>query len=339
MARIFEHWRTLVATLFSVVLIVGMYIFARSGGVVPIAQASVESALLQAIATKDSDDDGLPDWEEALYGTDSHVSDTFRLGMTDGEAVARGLIVPKAIADIPTSVSTADPSDSEDTPEENTLTVAFAKSFFSLYLVAKQANGGDLSEQEMQKVASDALQSLASSIKPAPDFKSEKDLTISGSGTEALKTFAISAEAVLLKRSSNASKNETLYLQDAVEKNDTTALSFIATIAKSYRESAIGLSMLPIPSELKEVNLVLINTLMRMSNITDDFTRVNEDPLTTILAVQQYPQIAIMLGKAFVQIGQIYTDAGIEIPAGTPGASFVNMIKDIVAAKQADQKP
>ncbi|MDO8593387.1 MAG: thrombospondin type 3 repeat-containing protein [bacterium] len=334
MGRILENWRVLIASLFAMVLIVGSFMLARSIESPSSAQASTESALLQAIATKDSDGDGLPDWEEALYGTSPNVTDTFHLGMTDGEAVARGLIVPKAIADIKTATSSlaAMPADGSLPPPaaEGTLTAAFAENFFTLYLSAKATKGGAaLSESDMADISNQALSSLASAITPAPDFKSAKDLAISGSGPEALKAFAVQAEAVLMKNTSNASKSEILYLQDAIQKNDTTAFSHIASIAKGYRDSAVGLSALPVPVELAVTDLALINAMVRVSEITADFARANDDPLATILALQQYLPAVQSLGSAFINIGTIYKTAGISLPAGTPGASFVNLIKDI----------
>ncbi|MDD2657474.1 MAG: thrombospondin type 3 repeat-containing protein, partial [Candidatus Pacebacteria bacterium] len=194
------NWQILAATLFSAVLIGGAYVFARGIESPSVAQASEESALLQAIATKDSDNDGLPDWEEALYGTDPRAVDSFKLGMTDGEAVAKGLIVPKAIADISVATSSPDGRVIVDpslppAPAEGTLTAAFAQNFFTLYLAAKQNNGGaNLSEAEMQSIAKQALTSLSAAITPAPDFKTAKDITVSGSGPEAMKAFAVSAE-------------------------------------------------------------------------------------------------------------------------------------------------
>src|SRR5512133_1855569 len=131
MGKIPEHWRILAATVFSVVLVVGAYILARGIGSPPLAEASAESALLKAIAVRDSDSDGLPDWEEALYGADPQNPDSFRLGMTDSQAVARGLVVPKAIADIATATSSPS-GEVVDTslppaPAEGTLTAAFSK--------------------------------------------------------------------------------------------------------------------------------------------------------------------------------------------------------------------
>ncbi len=335
MGQILQNWRILVSASLAIVLIVGSFLLARSVESPNSAQASTESALLQAIAMKDSDGDGLTDWEEALYGTSPKITDTFNLGMTDGEAVTKGLIVPKAIADItvstssPSSVNTFDPS-LPPPPAEGTLTAAFAKNFFMLYISAKQANGGgNLSESEMEKIVNEALDSISSAIAPAPDFKSVKELQVSGSGSEAMKMFATDAEAVLLKNKSTATTSEINYLKSVLEHNDTSALSQIASIAKTYRDSAVGISSLQVPIELVASDLALINSLMRVSEIVTDFARVNDDTLAAMLALQQYPQAVLDLGNAFIGIGKIYEAAGISMNAGTPGASFVNLIKDI----------
>lgn len=343
MGQILRNWRVLVATFFAAVLIVGSFMLARGIESPSTAQASTESALLQAIATKDTDGDGLPDWEEALYGTSPNLTDTFKLGMTDGEAVAKGLIVPRAIADIP--VATSSPySLSADglppPPTEGTLTAAFAKNFFALFIAAKEANGGgDLSESQMNDVANQALDSLSSTVTIAPDYKSAKDIIVSGSGADAMKDFAVSAEAVLLKNTAKAAKSELLYLQDAVQKNDATAYAHIASIAKAYRDSAVGLAVLPVPNELATDDLALVNAMMRVSQIATDFARAETDPLATMLALQQYPQAVLALGNAFIHIGQIYTSASISLPAGAPGASFVNLVERVAVRQQAAQKP
>lgn len=340
---ILAHWRTFTATLFSVSLIVGVYVIARGVESPPTALASTESALLQAIATKDTDGDGLSDWEEALYGTSPSIVDTSNLGMTDSEAVARGLIVPISIADVPTATSSSASIGTDGlppAPAEGTLTAAFAKTFFALFVKAKQASGGaDLSESELQKVSDEALSSLSAFMDVAPDFKSAKDLKVSGVGADALKEFAVNAESILLKNKSTATTSEINYLKRVVEDSDTTALPYISSIAKVYRDSASGLAMLPVPTELAADDLALINAMMRTSQIAADFAKVNDDPLVTILALKQYPQAVLSLGNAFIRIGTIYKTAGISLPAGAPGASFVNLILDVAASQQATKNP
>lgn len=342
MARSLSHWRVVAASLFSIALIGGSYLFARSVTRPPTAEASTESALLQSIAARDSDGDGLPDWEESLYGTDPHVVDTFHLGMTDGEAVAKGLVVPRAIADIPVTSSTSTAITDQSVPKAaaaGSLTDVFAKNFFARYLTAVQgSSSGVLTQEEMQNIATDALAELAQSIVLAPDFKSASNLTISGSGSEAMRTFAVSAETILLANKANASKSEIIYLQQALQNNDTSALDHIHAIAKAYRTAAAGLAVLPVPQELVSTDLALINSMARISEITEDFARVNDDPLAAMLALQQYPQAVLDFGNAFISIKNAYAADGIILNPGEPGARFVNLITD-VAEEQAAQTP
>lgn len=339
MGQILRNWRIPAAAVFSVLIIAGAYLLARSVESPSTAEASAETALLQAIAMRDSDGDGLPDWEETLYGTSPNTTDTFNLGMTDGEAVAKGLIVPKAIADI--AVATSSPlslglDGLPPPPAEGTLTATFAQNFFTLYLSAKQVSGGAaLSESDVANIAGEALSSLSSTITIAPDYKSAKDLTVFGSGPEALKAFAASAEAVLIKNKSDATSNELLYLKDVVENNDNTALPLLVSKAKAYRDAAVGLSMLTVPQELATSYLAFINALMRVSGIVGDFARVNDDPLAAMLALQQYVPATQVIGQALIDIGATYTAGGIVLSTDAPGASFVNGIADITTLQKA----
>ncbi len=328
------NWRTIVAALFSVVLVAGAYVLARGIELPLTAQASTETALLQAIATRDSTGDGLPDWQKALYGIplNSTTTDYFNLGMTDGEAVARGLIVPKAIADIQVTTSSdspiIDPS-LPPAPAEGTLTDAFAKSFFTLYMNAKAANGGaELSAAQVDELTGQALDALSSLVTAAPDYKSAKDITVSDTGADALKAFAANAEAIILKNksASDATKDEILYLQDAVEKNDATALPHIVSIAKMYRDTAVGLAALSVPAELATDALALINAMMRASGIASDFARVNTDPLAAMLALNQYVQVSQAVEQTFANIGGIYAAAGITLLEGVPGSYFLGAV-------------
>lgn len=333
MGGILKNWRITLAALFSVVIIGSAYFLARDVESPRPAGAAMESALLREIAIRDSDGDGLADWEEALYGTNPRIVDSFNLGMTDGEAVARGLIVPRSIADIkmtPQSTISYDEYGLPPPPAEGTLTATFAKNFFTLYLAAKEANrGANLTEDEMASIANEAINALSSSIVPSADFKTVEDIKISGSGAKAMLEFAKNAEAVLQNNKTEALKSELLYLQDVVQNNDEKAIVHILSIAKGYRNVAVGLSALATPAELVTAHLALINSTMRISQITSDFARVNTDPLASILALQQYPQAVLKLSSAFVEIGTIYANSGVSFQKGKPGASFVNLIENM----------
>ena len=333
LGNVIEQWRVTAALLFSAALIIVAYQLARGIGHPPVALASEEAALLAAIATKDTDADGLPDWEEALYGTDPRVADTRGLGMTDSAAVAAGLIVPKAIADITTTPSIA-PGVSPGyglppAAAEGTLTDAFAKQFFTFYLDAKAAKGGAaLSESELQAIQQQTLDALKSAVMIAPNFKSVRDLEVIGSDTDALKSYAAAAEAVLMANKNSATKGEIGYLKDALEKGDASAYEHIASIAKAYRESAAGLTQLPVPAVIAGDALALINALARISEINMDFTKVPTDPLAAIFALGQYPDAVEQLARALANISKAYIT--VQFAPGEAGAAFVNIVTDVM---------
>lgn len=350
MGGIARNWRVLTATVGAVVLVGGSYWLSHSVGTPPVAQASEESAVLQAIATKDSNGDGLPDWEKTLYGIpiNATTTDYFHLGMTDGQAVAKGLIVPKAVADLPSATSTATgasvatDSSLPPAPAQGTLTNAFAQTFLTLYLAAKQQNGGaNLTQAQVQSIAQQAMTQFASSISAAPDFKTLQDLTTVPSTATALRAFATAAGTVFETNTANASTSEVAYLRQAVQDpaNDAVPLARIASIAKLYRQAAVGLAALPAPASIAPYDLAVINALVRLSGILSDFTKVDTDPMAAMLAIQQYPTTVQQLGNGLIGINQVYTTSGITFSANDPGSTFINIIPDIAASQATTQTP
>jgi hypothetical protein len=305
-----KNWRVLAAILIAAGLVFGAYIAALSTAHPPSATASTETELLQAIATRDSDGDGLPDWEEALYGTDPNLVDTNGLGITDGEAVAKGLIIPKAVADIASSSGTTGQTANElglPSPEEGSLTDIFAKNFFTLYLSTKQDVGRDLTQEETLTIASQSLTQLVNSVEASPNQFSSSQLKVSGSGEEALKTYEAALEAVYAAHASSLPKSELQYLEDALE-GDGEALKNIETIALAYTNIATGFIALIVPQEVGATHLALTNAAAEVGRISADFARINTDPLSTMLALMQYKDAVRKLSDAVRNVDSVLSN-------------------------------
>lgn len=339
------HLRILGAILCSAALIGGAYLLARSGAVPHIVEAATDTALLEQIANRDSTGDGLPDWQKALYGIPltATTTDYFGLGMTDGEAVAKGLIVP--VASGPTAVASSTPVlggpsvDGIAPPAPGSLTALFATKFLALYAQAKatHADGSALSSSEINDISDQALAQI-SDASQIPDFKNGSDLTVSGSGNDAMIAFAAAAEASLARHRSQATMSDLDYLQAALD-GDTSAPSHLADLSASYRDSAIGLSVLPVPTELASADLAIVNQLMRLSSIYDAFSRVNSDPLAAMLAIGQYRDTELATEQSFRVLAAVYSAHGVVLKNGTPGAGFVNLIANLAASQRAAQNP
>ena len=93
---------------------------------------------------------------------------------------------------------------------------------------------------------------------------------------------AVAAGAVLKENAVNTTMSGVGYLQSVVEDGNTSALANLVTLSNAYRKLASGIAVLQVPQELAPVDLVIINSIMRLSEIYADFARVNTDPLATI---------------------------------------------------------
>ncbi len=257
--------------------------------------------------------------------------------MTDREAVSKGLIVPTAPTVSPRT-PTAIPGSSLVAPAEGTITRAIAESFMTEYgeAIAK-TDDGILTEAEQKAIVDKVLKELDSSVVPTPDFKQKSDLRVQGSGPEAMRAFAAAAEKVYLTQAMGSLDTELIIFQKYLETNDQTALKQIAEIARLYHMGAVGLSVLPVPRELADIHLKMVNALMRMSESTRDLTLTDSDPVATMIALKQYPEAVKQLGEAFAEVNQIYTRAGIVLGFEEPGVGYVRLIERLVADKQAEE--
>lgn len=331
------QWRIFSAVMIALVAVIGAYMLARGIGQPRGASASAESELLAHIAAKDTDGDGLRDWEEALYGTDPRVSDTRKLGMTDSEAVAKGLIVPLAPTSLAVGSSTTlalDPS--MPVPAEGTLTRAVAANLYKVYAEAvSQSQSGTLTKTQIQAMTDSVVDNLNASIAPAANYKSRGDITVSGGGPQAMKDYAAAAEAVLHANRTTARKTDIAYLSSALNDGDTAALAQIASLAAMFKSAAAGLAVLPVPVELVDQHLGLVNALARLGALNEDFTRTDTDPVAALMALKQYPIAAQQFATAFASITNVYRAKGVVLAPGEPGAGLVNLVPRVAAKQQA----
>ncbi len=342
---IYKNWRVIGASVFSAALVIAAYAIARDAGAPAYVLASTEEDLLKQIASKDSDGDGLPDWEEALYGTDPKAVDSKQLGMTDATAVAKGLIVPQASLGVtPEDLGERNQVLAEDSlpvPPRGTLTRAVSERVISSYTLALQRSPeGRLSAEDVQKLIAELVQGLDASFGAPPDFKKKTDLRIVKAGdAQSLKNFAAEAETVFLSNKAKVTKTPVDYLKGHLMENDPTALAGLQALAILYQDTAAGLAVLPVPELLADDHLRMVNALSRLAKLSKAFTQSETDPLTTMLALKQYTDVAQQLGTSFLNINASFKKAGVIHVPGEPGFMYVGFMDKVMEDLKAKKPP
>jgi hypothetical protein len=293
------------------------------------ANAASTQALLQAYATKDSDGDGLPDWEEELYGLDPNNSHSFSPNMTDGEAVARGLVKPKFSISDNASDATSTIEDTDDLDGVNasagSLTDQFSQILLSQYLSESANSNGTPSDDDISSEAEGALQSFAQTNQNQ-DAYSISQVKVGGTGQIAMEKYAADAEKVFAENSLNLPSSEVDYFSDVVNKNDPIALKNLTQIAKSYTAMAPAFMEIVVPVETENAHLEIANAMYRLGADITDMTMLNTDPLRAYFGLAQYQTDAQSLAKGMSNMGNTYSTEQITIPENEPGYYFLQLI-------------
>lgn len=314
------------ASLLAVLMVGGAYVVS---GPVPffktnIADAQSSAELLRTYAAKDSDTDGLPDWQEALYGTDPLDPESFRAGTKDGDAVAQGLIEPKVtVAEAP---KPTDPSTVPGTPAApNSTTDRFAQAFLKQYLLTRGETPP--TQEEITSFVESSIADLSSSS-ASPDTYTAADVRVSGaSGTAALVSYAASVENVFATYTVSTEKNELSYFADALNE-DASALKKIEDISSAYKSIAKALIALPVPAEAAPAHRSIANALVHMSEVSADMATMKTDPLRALMGIGLYGDYAARVVTGFAGLNGIFTARQVVLPAGTPGAEVVQVAKN-----------
>ena len=115
--------------------------------------------ITQKIIQKDSDNDGLKDWEEVLWKTDPNNPDTDEDGMNDNEEVLIGRDPLTEGEGNINKVITEEGNESQTTQTTLTQTDILAREIFTGYVALKQNDGLGTQEQDefIQKITSNSL--------------------------------------------------------------------------------------------------------------------------------------------------------------------------------------
>lgn len=331
MAHSTRTLRIAAASLLAVLMVIGTYLSTGPNpffGVTRIVDAQSSEELLREYAAKDSDTDGLPDWQEALYGTDPLNPQSFKAGVNDGEAVAQGLIEPKVIVREEKEATDID-SIPGTIAAPSSLTDRFSQTLLKQYL----ANRGETPPTSAEIVAfvEAGIAELSAGNTSSAKFSTNDVRVASDSGNAALSAYAARAETIFAANTVSADRNELSYFADAL-KDDAAALAKIKAISGAYRDIANALIATPVPAEARQAHLSIANALMHMSETSADMATLKEDPLRALMGIGLYDKYASELVAAFTNLHGVFTAQQVSIPEGSVGHYYIKSASDAAAS-------
>ncbi|MBI1998895.1 MAG: hypothetical protein HYS73_00990 [Parcubacteria group bacterium] len=243
-------------------------------------------------AEKDSDNDGLKDWEEGLWKTDLENPDTDGDGTPDGEEVRNKRNPTKAGPDDEyKSVKESPLKDLANISEAEkslTLTDIFARDFMTGYFSLKDA--GRYTPETRDKF----VKTLFASIDNAPKEKyTLADLTITQkSDAETVRLYGTALNAVAFKYRHLAGRKELLIIDSAVKQESREKLAELEPIIADYDSFIEEYRTLSVPLAAYEVHLNLLNVNAAARNALMRMSRLFEDPMGGAAGLNEYRKSA-----------------------------------------------
>lgn len=245
--------------------------------------------------SKDSDNDGLMDWQETTWQTDPCKPDTDGDGYLDGEEVASGY--NPSIAAPNDELPDRDPTKPRSLP--GNLTQALAGNLRKkitdqgLEAISGTLDPADLNTSNrlvntaIQQVVSQAMEEFS-----LPDIPDEQIIISSDNSQAAIQSYA-GKIVELIEQWENKSlieqdilfESESELFDYAIQNRDFTEID---KYIKFYQGAAEGLKQIPAPSDLKDIHKEQIGIFWVIANIFRAVKQIDQDPLKTNLALEQY---------------------------------------------------
>jgi len=240
---------------------------------------------------KDSDNDGLMDWQEVTWKTNPCIPDTDKDGYLDGEEVSSGYN--------PTIKAPNDALPNQDISSPRGLPSNLTQALAQI-LGERITNGqmGDITDplslsaiNTSNQVIDSAIQEIMANSSQEfslPYISDEEIIISSDNSTKAIKSYARKISGILNSQTAKKYETESEVIYFAVQNNDFTE---IKEYIEFYKKVSEEIKQIPVPSIFKEIHKEQIGIFQTMSNIHQAISNIQKDPLKTNLAIEQYKTI------------------------------------------------
>ncbi|MFZ2038888.1 MAG: hypothetical protein WAV11_03040 [Minisyncoccia bacterium] len=255
---------------------------------------------------KDTDNDGLKDWEEVLWSTDLNKADTDGDGRQDGEEVKTNHdpLNPSKNDLIITNENTATTTSST---EKKSTGDQLAIDFFSKYLYLRSGSES-LDEATKAGLLQDIASSSALNINLPFTTYTLKDLKIISGQSTATDTinYLNNINSILVKNDPHTKEGELAILQKALTTSEASLLTKLDPIINFYLRSGKAFLNVVVPASLAQKHLDLINSFIQLGENISYMKQGFDEPILVLNDLKKYSVFVINMVKSLQALKTVY---------------------------------
>jgi len=312
----YPYWRSGSIVVFILIIVGGMgvrqlYVSSQQGRQNQENASIANTQLIGNQNDRDTDEDGLSDWKEILYGTDSLDTDTDKDGTGDGEEVRLGRDpLTKGPNDVIDYLKA--PGSSTSSPDIEKI----RKEFFATYLAQEE-------QVIREKTLKDLVGRFDPSVYKAPYALKNFAILPAPSTKTVLHSYLNTFASVALRYATSTTyRNEEDILSEAIPKRSQTALAELQYPARGYKLFAKELSLIPVPEEMQAAHLKIVNGYGLMSQALTGMQKLFIDPVNGAGAYQTYAQQRILVTTGYAELLMLTKKFNIIFTTNEPGFIF-----------------
>ena len=237
-------------------------------------------------AQKDSNNNGIPDWEEYLYGLDPYKNGSNNKEFIYEKRQTLAQNNNKAVMDDSVKIS-----DNE----------ALSRGFFAAIVSLQQT--GDLSAENIASVS----EAIGKNVVPTEikDIYTADMQTTVAVTPETYATYYDKLSVLVNKYIDSDIGNEITIIVEGLNKKDPQALYAAKTIAVSYQSFGKELLAIPVPKSIAATSLSAANNYEKTGLSIIELTSVLNDPIAGMKAILNYKKYNDELGTNLEKISEL----------------------------------
>jgi len=254
----------------------------------------IKNNLNQKLDTKDTDEDGLPDWQEEIWGSNKNNPDTDGDGTADGKEVNenRNPIIAgpddKILSDKEIALQYV-----PNKTDPDSVTSILSKNL--LLRLAQLQQSGQYNTETRDELATDLVDQTLSDVQIPDKYPTNLFMTFDSNDKKKLEEYK--------NKIINIQKNELLKINPNNED--------LELIITGFKNIAFQLSIISVPVELLSVHAKIANGYYIAAEALINLKMSDEDPVLGILSIPIYKKVSEEQPILYQQVQNYLEDNGI----------------------------